>query len=64
MGFPITRLRRLRNTENLREYVYPNTNFSENLVMPLFVKEGKNIKHPILSMPKFSVFNRQFIKRS
>ncbi|MEK6647499.1 MAG: porphobilinogen synthase [Candidatus Firestonebacteria bacterium] len=60
MGFPITRLRRLRNTENLRS-MFTQTQISvKNLVMPLFVKEGKNIKHPILSMPgnfQFSIDN-------
>lgn len=46
-----TRLRRLRVTTHLRELVKETDLKSRHLVLPLFIKEGKNIKNPINSMP-------------
>ena len=49
--FPITRLRRLRYNSTIRELI-AETQFSLNdLVMPLFVTFGENIKQEIHSMP-------------
>lgn len=51
MGFPIHRLRRLRRTENLRRMVRRTHLSVDDLVMPLFVCPGKNVRKEIASMP-------------
>ncbi|WP_019412725.1 porphobilinogen synthase [Paenisporosarcina sp. TG20] len=45
------RHRRLRNSETLRSMVRETKLHTEDLIYPLFVAEGENIKHPISSMP-------------
>lgn len=51
MGFPQTRMRRLRTNSTLRKMI-AETHISVNdLVMPLFVCPGKNVQNPIPSMP-------------
>lgn len=45
------RTRRLRNTKNLREIVRDVRLSISELIYPLFVVEGKNIKEEIFSMP-------------
>ena len=55
MAFPITRLRRLRRNEALRSMVRETRLTPENLVYPLFVCPGEDIRRPIGSMP--GVFN-------
>ena len=49
--FPKTRLRRLRSNASLRSLVQETSLDINKLVLPLFIKEGKGIKHPIPSMP-------------
>ena len=50
MSFPMNRMRRLRSSDAMRKLVR-QTNISVNdLVYPLFVREGKNLKEPIKSM--------------
>jgi porphobilinogen synthase len=52
------RPRRLRNTEALRSLVRETVLTIDDLVYPVFVKDGEKIKEPILSMPgqyRFSV---------
>src|SRR3990167_9645074 len=44
------RQRRLRKTSSLRNFLQENTVTVSNLVLPLFIKAGKNIRHPISSM--------------
>jgi porphobilinogen synthase len=51
MQFPEYRLRRLRRNENFRRLVRETRLSVDDLVYPLFVVEGKNIKKPIPSMP-------------
>lgn len=51
MSFPITRLRRLRQTPVLRNLVRETILTRDDLVMPLFVCPGTNVKNPISSMP-------------
>ncbi|MCP2604972.1 porphobilinogen synthase [Candidatus Aminicenantes bacterium AH-873-B07] len=51
MGFPINRLRRLRKNENLRRMVRETKISLDDLIYPLFVRPGKNIKAEISSMP-------------
>ncbi|MHB1253528.1 MAG: porphobilinogen synthase [Candidatus Humimicrobiaceae bacterium] len=45
------RPRRIRQNEKLRKMVRENSLQIANLVYPLFVAEGKNIKNPVTSMP-------------
>ncbi len=50
-SFPKTRLRRLRKSKWLRNLV-SETNISHNdLILPIFVREGKRIIEPIKTMP-------------
>lgn len=49
--FPAIRPRRIRQNEKLRKMVRENSLQIANLVYPLFVAEGKNIKNPVTSMP-------------
>lgn len=49
--FPTTRLRRLRYNEKVRLMTQETSLEISNLVMPLFVCPGENIKNPIASMP-------------
>ncbi|MCC7087404.1 MAG: porphobilinogen synthase [Pirellulales bacterium] len=50
-SFPATRLRRLRHHPLVRELVREVRVSPANLVLPLFVRAGKNIKQAIGSMP-------------
>ncbi|MBL7970906.1 MAG: porphobilinogen synthase [Prolixibacteraceae bacterium] len=51
MSFPITRLRRLRQSPVLRNLVRETVLTRDDLVMPLFVCPGTGVKNPISSMP-------------
>jgi len=51
MGFPRTRLRRLRMKENLRRMVREHSLATEDLILPLFVRPGQGERRPIASMP-------------
>jgi porphobilinogen synthase len=55
MGFPHTRLRRLRQTDALRSLVRETQLTPESFVYPLFVCPGEGVRKPIGSMP--GVFN-------
>jgi porphobilinogen synthase len=58
MSFPTTRLRRLRRSEGLRRLVRETRLSRDDLVLPLFVVEGRGVKEPVASMPgvfRFSV---------
>ncbi len=50
MNFPKIRLRRLRSSAAMRRLVRETTLSVDNLVYPLFVREGENLKEPIKSM--------------
>jgi porphobilinogen synthase len=50
-GFPVTRLRRLRQNEAIRKMVSETTLASSDFIYPVFVTEGKNVKKEISSMP-------------
>ncbi len=50
MSFPKIRLRRLRSSPAMRRLVRQTTLSVDNLVYPLFVREGKKVKEPIKSM--------------
>ena len=51
MKFPEMRARRLRRTANIRDMVAQSRLSINDFVYPVFVKEGKNVKKPIESMP-------------
>ena len=50
MGFPKIRMRRLRRGGSMRRLVRETALRVDDLVYPLFVREGKGIKEPIKSM--------------
>ncbi|NPA57786.1 MAG: porphobilinogen synthase [Aquificae bacterium] len=51
MAFPVHRPRRLRKNENIRRLVRENSLSVDDLIYPLFIEEGRNIKKEIPSMP-------------
>ncbi len=51
MAFPVERMRRMRSSENLRRLVRETQLSVNDLIMPLFVCPGKNVKSEISSMP-------------
>ncbi|UHA74369.1 porphobilinogen synthase [Paenibacillus sp. 481] len=51
MGFPTTRLRRLRSSIGMRNMVRETVLTVNDFIMPIFVTHGTNIKEPISSMP-------------
>ncbi len=58
MTFPKTRLRRLRRTPTLRRMLRETRVTRDDLVLPLFVTEGRGLREPIASMPgvlRFSI---------
>ena len=50
-SYPKTRLRRLRKTRWLRDLVSENNISTKDLVLPIFIREGKNKIDSIKSMP-------------
>ena len=50
-SFPKTRLRRLRKSKWIRDLVSENNISSNDLILPIFIREGKNQIEPIKSMP-------------
>ncbi|HSP77751.1 MAG TPA: porphobilinogen synthase, partial [Myxococcaceae bacterium] len=51
MAYPIHRPRRLRRSAALREMVRETTLAPSDLIYPLFVVEGRDVRRPIGSMP-------------
>ena len=50
-AYPKIRLRRNRKTDWSRRLVSENNLSTNDLIWPIFIREGKNIKEPIKSMP-------------
>ena len=50
-SYPNTRLRRNRKKAWSRRLIQENTLSPNDLIWPIFIREGKNIKQPIKSMP-------------
>ncbi len=50
MGFPKIRMRRLRSSDSMRRLVRQTALSVDDLVYPLFVREGKGLKAPITTM--------------
>ena len=57
MFFPEYRPRRLRRTENIRSLVRETQITVDDLIYPLFICEGENIKQEIRSMPEIYRFS-------
>ena len=57
MNFPAYRPRRFRRTENLRRMVRETVLTVDQLVYPLFVLPGKDVKNPVQSMPDVYQFS-------
>jgi porphobilinogen synthase len=55
MAFPVTRLRRLRRTAQLRDLVRETRLTPEAFVYPMFVRPGEGVRKEVRSMP--GVFN-------
>jgi len=55
MSFPVTRMRRLRQSEQIRSLVRETRLTPDAFVYPLFVTPGKGIRNKVTSMP--GVFN-------
>src|SRR5512142_983568 len=55
MNFPVTRLRRLRQSEAMRSFVRETRLSPDGFVYPLFVCPGEGIRKEVRSMP--GVFN-------
>jgi len=53
-SFPTTRLRRLRKSSWMRDLVAQNSLKASDLILPLFVIEGKNIEQKINHLPDVS----------
>ena len=51
MGFPQSRMRRLRKTSQLRDMVRETKLSPDDFILPLFVRPGKGIRHEVSSMP-------------
>ncbi|MFI4937388.1 MAG: porphobilinogen synthase [Candidatus Berkiellales bacterium] len=49
--FPTTRLRRLRQSANIRDLVRETRLDVGKLILPLFIRHGSDVKNPISSMP-------------
>ncbi|MFZ1073113.1 MAG: porphobilinogen synthase [Verrucomicrobiia bacterium] len=50
-GFPVYRPRRLRQSPALRQLVAETRLSAGQLVLPLFVRSGRKLRHPIAAMP-------------
>jgi porphobilinogen synthase len=62
-SYPSVRLRRNRKTYWSRRLVQENNLSPNDLIWPIFIKEGKNIKEPIKAMPGVYRYSLDKIKR-
>lgn len=60
--YPLTRYRRLRQSEAVRSLVRETSLTPDDFLAPLFVTEGKNIKEEISSMPGYHRFSLDLLK--
>ncbi|WP_050927705.1 porphobilinogen synthase [Aestuariivita boseongensis] len=49
--FPLARLRRARQSEAIRGLVRENTLTTDDLIWPVFVRDGEGVEEPVPSMP-------------
>jgi porphobilinogen synthase len=64
MGFPETRLRRLRRTPAIRRLVAETSMEARQLVLPMFVREGASEPTPIGSMPGVVQHTRDSLRKA
>ena len=65
MAYPVHRLRRLRQSESVRRLIRETRVSVDQLVMPLFVRPGTNVREAIPSMPgQFHLSIDQLVKES
>ncbi|HLL09045.1 MAG TPA: porphobilinogen synthase, partial [Nocardioidaceae bacterium] len=64
MSYPTTRLRRLRSTPALRRLAAETSLRTEQLVLPVFVREGAREPVPIASMPGVVQHTRDSLRRA
>ena len=64
MGFPETRLRRLRRTAALRRLVAETSVEPRRLVLPVFVREGISEPVPLTSMPRVVQHTRDSLRKA
>ena len=50
-SYPQVRMRRNRKTDWSRRLVRESTLSTSDLIWPIFIREGKNVKEPIKTMP-------------
>lgn len=62
-GFPVTRLRRLRTTPALRDLVAETELRVDDLIAPLFVREGIDAPEPIVSLPGVVQHTRESLRK-
>src|SRR5713226_2318981 len=55
MSFPVHRSRRLRRSETIRQMVRETRLSPTDFIYPLFVVEGRSVRHAVPSMP--GIFN-------
>ena len=63
-SYPNVRLRRNRKTDWSRRLVSESNLSSNDLIWPIFIREGKNLKEPIKSMPgvfRYSLDNIEYL---
>lgn len=60
--YPLTRYRRLRQSEALRSLIRETVLTPHDFLAPLFITEGKNIKEEIPSMPGYYRFSLDLIR--
>jgi porphobilinogen synthase len=51
MGFPATRMRRMRRDEFSRRLMREHRLSADDLIYPVFVREGEGVREPVASMP-------------
>ncbi len=62
MKYPVTRLRRYRQSRKIQD-LFAQTHLSlSNIIYPVFVREGQNIKTPIAAMPEQYVYSIDTLK--
>ena len=62
-SYPNVRLRRNRKTEWSRRLVSENKLSTNDLIWPIFIREGKNIKEPVKTMPGIYRYTLDKIER-
>ena len=63
-GYPLVRPRRLRRTPALRRLVAETSLRPDDLVLPVFIKEGIREPQPIGSMPGVVQHTRESLRKA